>query len=247
MYATMHRTEQWLSHHHLALGALIVLLAVVIIGLARSIVWVAPAPTAPEMKAPSAAYSAAVTRYQALKAAQADLQDRTAAIVVPGPAADARQRYLGAKETQAEMQDRTAAIVVPGPAADARQRYLGTKETQAELRDSTTAVAAPSALIPTAAQRYQDLKERQAETQDRSTAPLSSLVGPVGVQRYESMKERQAELRDRAVAVSGPTMEENAQYGWRMTRLAEMNTSGDPELDAGLLPGAYADTRSEPH
>ena len=32
MYATMHRTEQWFSHHHLALAALIALLAALVLG-----------------------------------------------------------------------------------------------------------------------------------------------------------------------------------------------------------------------
>lgn len=187
MVATMHRTEQWLSHHHLALAALVTLLAVVIIGLARSLTWTMPAPVAPEIKAPSAAYSAAVTRYQ------------------------------NAKERQAEVQDRAVAAT------------------------------APSAIIPTAQQRYLDLKERQAETQDRTTAPTSSTTAPAAMQRYQNAKERQAEMQDRAVAVSGPTAAQNAEYQQQRLRLREMNTSGDPELDAGLMPGAYSDARSGPH
>ena len=188
MYATIHRTEQWFSHHHLALGALIALLAVVIIGLARSVTLYAPAPTAPAIKAPSAAYSAAVTRYQVLKAAQAEAQDRTAAVIVPGP----------------------------------------------------------RALIPTAEQRYLDFKERQAETQDRTTVPSSSAPIPAAQQRYQNAKKRQAEMQDRAAA-AGPTAAQSAQYQMAMMRLRDLNTRGDPELDAGLLPGAYADARSGPH
>ncbi|MFN8496797.1 MAG: hypothetical protein U0641_02995 [Anaerolineae bacterium] len=46
MYATIHRTEQWFSHHHLALALLIALLAAVIVGGARYVTLPRPAPSA---------------------------------------------------------------------------------------------------------------------------------------------------------------------------------------------------------
>ncbi len=246
MYATMHRTEQWFSHHHLALAALIALLAALVLGGLRYVTLPAPAPAVTEIPAPSAAYSAAVTRYQGVKAQQAEMLDR---MMVPAPSAAfvaAQARYQTMKERQADMQDRTTAFVASVPMVDARQRYQSAKEQQADMRD-TTMVPPASIAVTAAQQRFLDMKERQAETRDRSTAPASSITLPASVARYENAKERQAAMQDRTGAVTGPTAAENAQYQWQMNRLQEMNTSGDPELDAGLLPGAYSDARSGPH
>ncbi|MFN8485620.1 MAG: hypothetical protein U0768_21480 [Anaerolineae bacterium] len=248
MYATMRKTEQWFSHHHLALALLIALLAVVIVDGARYLTLPQPAPVVTQPWAPSAAYSAAMTRYQAVKEAQAEMLDRTVAAPAHSEAAlAAMARYGSAKEAQAEMLDRTVAAPAHSEAAlAAMARYGSAKEAQAETQDRTVAPAIPAA-VTDPFQRYQDMKERQAETQDRSPVPVP-VSGPSAAQaRYGAMKEAQAEMQDRTVAMAGPTAAQNAVYQRELARLRDLNTSGDPELDAGLLPGAFSDTRSGPH
>ena len=47
MYATFTHTRQWVSHHHLLLGALLTLLALAVILLVRALIPFAPAPAQP--------------------------------------------------------------------------------------------------------------------------------------------------------------------------------------------------------
>ncbi|MFN8474995.1 MAG: hypothetical protein U0822_22615 [Anaerolineae bacterium] len=329
MYATVHRTEQWFSHHHVALAALIVLLAMVILGGARYVTLPrAAAPEAVVAPAHNAAAVAAIARYGNAKERQAEMQDRTlipsvlapsdsaAAAGVNGfvqahasvpayallePAAQSAASYIqqhaivNAAPVMSAIAPEAAASGVDGyigvhnavptraavePAVQSVASYIqqhalmSAAAYEAAAQGVNSYVAAHSAIAehaqfvaaetqsvadylrahaamivsaPTAQQRYQDMKERQAETQDRTTVPVP-LSGPAVAQlRYQAMKETQAEMQDRTMAVAGPTAAQNAAYQYRMARLQDLNTSGDPELDAGLLPGALASSRSGPH